>query len=289
VKLLALVAFLLPLVVTVSSALVPAASAATWERPVAGPVLRPFALSADPFARGQHRGVDLAAPLGSPVGAACGGRVRFAGRVPGGGRTVSVGCDRVVATYQHLGAIEVHRGQRLLPGTSIGTVGRSGHPRDPRAHVHLGARETGHGRYLDPMTLLGPGPRAGPPAVPVPRRPAPLGPAPRPAARRPAPAVPRPATRRPAPAVPRPATRRPAPAVPRPAARRSLPVEPPAQQAPVVDRRGAPAPRPALLVWAGLVVFGLGLPLGGLAGLWRHRRGRFSHDLRARGWAPAHR
>jgi hypothetical protein len=253
VKLAALIPALAALAAAAALCLVPAARAAPWQRPVRGPVVRAFALSADRFARGQHRGVDLAAPLGSPVRAACGGRVGFAGRVPGGGRTVSVVCGRLRATYQHLGAVAVRRGQVLAPGTTLGSVGRSERPRAPQPHVHLGAREAASGSYVDPLTLLGPGPRSAPPVVPVPLRRVPFGPAPRPAPRRPA------------------------------------PVAPPALLAPVADPRGAPVGELPLVVWAGLALFGLGLPLGGLAGLRRRRRSRVTPDLRARGWAPAHR
>ena len=43
---------------------VPMAQAWTW--PVNGPVLRPFSFDrAHPYAAGQHRGVDLAAPAGT--------------------------------------------------------------------------------------------------------------------------------------------------------------------------------------------------------------------------------
>jgi murein DD-endopeptidase MepM/ murein hydrolase activator NlpD len=253
VKLVALVPAIVALVVAASLWLVPSARAAPWQRPVRGPVVRAFALSADRFARGQHRGIDLAAPLGSPVRAACGGRVRFAGRVPGGGRTVSVGCGRFRATYQHLGAVAVRRGQVVAPGAILGSVGRSGRPRAPQPHVHLGAREATSGRYVDPLTLLGPGPRAAPPFVPAPPRRVPLGPAPGPAPTRPVPADPLPAL------------------------------------APVVDPRGAPAAAPVVAVWVGLAVFALGLPLGGLAGRRRRRSGRVPRRLRTRGWAPAHR
>jgi murein DD-endopeptidase MepM/ murein hydrolase activator NlpD len=228
----------------------PAARAAPWERPVRGPVVRPFVLSADRFARGQHRGIDVAAQVGSAVRAACGGRVRFAGRVPAGGLTVSVGCGPLVATYQHLGTIAVRRGRLLAAGAAVGTVGRSGDPRDRRPHLHLGARDAATGRYIDPLALLGAGPVRAPPVVPAPRRPVPLGPAPPPA--------------------PRPAPR-PAPALP---------------LAPAVDPRVAPGRPPALVVWSGLVVLGLGLPLGGLARLCRRRHSRAPC---ASGWAPAHR
>ena len=135
------------------------AAARGWLRPVDGPVLRPFAVGPDRFAAGQHRGADLGAPAGARVRAACGGRVSFAGRVPGGGRTVSVRCGALVATYQHLGDVAVRRGQRLLPGAPIGTVGRA----RPSPHVHLGARDAATGAYVDPLTLLG-----GAPLAPVP-------------------------------------------------------------------------------------------------------------------------
>ena len=152
-----------------------AAAARGWLRPVDGPVLRAFAVGPDRFAAGQHRGADLGAPAGARVRAACGGRVSFAGRVPGGGRTVSVRCGALVATYQHLGRVKVRRGQGLLPGAPIGTVGSA----RPSPHVHLGARRTATGAYVDPLTLLGGAPPAGVPGVPAPRSPPrPLGPAP---------------------------------------------------------------------------------------------------------------
>ncbi len=140
-----------------------AAVARGWLRPVDGPVLRAFAVGPDRFAAGQHRGADLGAAAGARVRAACGGRVSFAGRVPGGGRTVSVRCGALVATYQHLGAVAVRRGQRLLPGAPLGTVGRA----RPSPHVHLGARVAATGAYIDPITLLGGAPPAGAPPLPV--------------------------------------------------------------------------------------------------------------------------
>ena len=46
--------------------------AAGWTWPAEGPILRPFSLAEDPYAAGQHRGIDIAAPVGaevrSPVG-----------------------------------------------------------------------------------------------------------------------------------------------------------------------------------------------------------------------------
>jgi hypothetical protein len=203
--------------------------------------------------------VDLGAAPGAPVRAACDGRVRFAGRVPGGGLTVSVVCGRLVATYQHLGALIARRGDAVLAGTVLGAVGRSGLAPGVPAHLHLGARELATGRYLDPLTLFASSPRAAPPvgrgprSVPVDRVPgaAPLGPAPPSALRKPV-------------LVPR-ALR--------------LGFEPRAQ----------PATQTPLVVWAGLAAFALGLPLGGLVRLRRRRRAAQSSGARARRWAAAHR
>ena len=69
------------------------AAAKRWTAPVPGAPTRLFDLGPDPFARGQHRGVDLDAAPGERVRSACGGRVVFAGRVAGAG-TVSVRCGR---------------------------------------------------------------------------------------------------------------------------------------------------------------------------------------------------
>lgn len=223
------------------------ADARGWQRPVDGAVLRPFSVGPDRYAAGQHRGVDLAAAPDAPVRAACAGRVSFAGRVPRGGRTVSVRCGELVATYQQLGALAVRRGQIVAPGVAIGRAG-SAHP---RPHVHLGARVAVTGRYVDPLGLLSAPPRAAPPPLPAARSPQPL--APRPAA-------------------PRPVRLRP---VPVPAAR-PLPV-PHRRPAAVDAAPRAAAERLPWPVWLGIALLALGLPLGGVArGRTRRRRARAS-------------
>lgn len=166
----------------------PSQVAAAWQRPVQGDVIRRFAVGADRYAPGQHRGIDLAAPAGTPVRAACGGEVRFAGTVGDAGRTVTVRCGGLDATYLHLGRIEVRRGTHVRRGAALGVAGRSGRPRGA-PHVHLGARRVVDGRYVDPLTLFGGGPApVGPPVAPAarPGRTPRLGRAPRPGLRRPA-------------------------------------------------------------------------------------------------------
>ena len=156
-------AFLLALVM-------PAPAAADlWRWPVRGEVLTPFHVVANPFARGQHRGIDIAAAAGAHVRSACPGRVRFAGRLPGRGRAASVVCGDLIATYLELGSLAVRRGETVRAGGLIGEVAAS--------HLQLGARRAGGG-YVDPLTLLrdpAPPPLGAAPARRVRWRPPPAG------------------------------------------------------------------------------------------------------------------
>jgi len=221
-----------------------------WLRPVEGPVARAFSVGPDRFAAGQHRGVDLGAPPGSRVRAACSGRVSFAGRVPGGGRTVSVRCGALIATYQHLGEVAVARGRAVPAGAEIGRVGRA----MPRPHVHLGVRVAATGEYRDPLALFGAGPRGPLAPVPAARRGPPAAAPPAALPRAPAPGPARAPARAPAQAP----TRAPAPAARRAPGPLALPSAVPAASP-------APAGRDALpwAVWLGLALVALGLPLGG--------------------------
>lgn len=250
------------------------AQARSWRAPVDGPLLRAFQLGTDPYAAGQHRGVDLGAPPGSTVRSACGGRTTFAGRVPRGGLTVAVRCGSLIATYQQLGASALRGGQAVVAGARVGEVGHSRDPRTPAAHVHLGAREAATGDYVDPLTLFG----AGRPVLPLAP---PVRHGPRSMPVRPAPPLPRsvprgspvgvvPAARRAPARTPRtaPLGRAPSPALPRRA-----PLEHPAT--PLRAPRGAVEPgRAPLVVWLGLASVGIALPVGSVLTLRSRRRAR---------------
>src|ERR671936_499164 len=133
----------------------PAASAQAWTWPVAGTVLRPFSFDpAHPYAAGQHRGIDIAADEGAFVVAPAGGTVSFAGKVPGGGKTVSIQTPfGYTATLLHLGAIAVKRDATAVEGvTVVGTVGASD---GAQPYVYFGVRVTSEPQgYVDPLTLL---------------------------------------------------------------------------------------------------------------------------------------
>ena len=118
--------------------------------PVRGPVIYPFEAPGTPYGAG-HRGIDIAAPLGTPVLAAGPGRVAFAGPVAGGLYVSVDHPDGVRTTYSWLGAVSVKAGDAVRVGQPIGATG-PGHPARLPPHLHFGARIGDV--YIDPLLLL---------------------------------------------------------------------------------------------------------------------------------------
>jgi murein DD-endopeptidase MepM/ murein hydrolase activator NlpD len=99
-----------------------------------------------------HRGVDYAAPVGTPVRAAGDGRVRFAGRQGGYGNVIELEHGSgVVTVYGHLSrfASRLHRGQRVDLGQVIGYVGKTGLATGPHLHYEYRVR----GAHKNPQTV----------------------------------------------------------------------------------------------------------------------------------------
>lgn len=168
------------------------AEAATWRWPVRGEVVERFDLSAaNPYARGQHRGIDIAAPRGAAVRAACAGRVRFAGGAGSFGRAVTISCGEYAVSYGHLAQIAVEPGETVRAGHRIGAIGTTGRGSSTGPHLHLGVRRTTDpDGYVDPLTLLPSSePMSGPPPFPPPRPIAPRATPPRPSPATPSPAA----------------------------------------------------------------------------------------------------
>lgn len=113
-------------------------------QPVLGRVTSQPGLRLHPILRylRWHRGTDFAAPAGTPVQAALGGRVIEAGWQGGFGRTVRmVHADGSQTLYAHLSAFEVAEGTEVPQGTIIGRVGASGLATGP--HLHFEWRRGG--------------------------------------------------------------------------------------------------------------------------------------------------
>ena len=174
------------LLVALLAALVLSPGASAWAWPVDGPVLRPFVSDGDPYAGGQHRGIDIGAPTGSDVRSATRGVVAFAGRLPRQGLCLTVRTeDGWSVTLVHLGSIGVPVGTQVSEGDVVGTIGPSGEPEGTEPYVYLGIRLTADPNgYVDPLTLLPP--RQAPEQVPPVQQPSPVqAPAPPVAARGP--------------------------------------------------------------------------------------------------------
>ncbi|MFH9589413.1 M23 family metallopeptidase [Streptomyces luteogriseus] len=127
----------------------------TWPIGLRPRVLRGWEPPATVYGPG-HRGVDLAAPAGTPVRAVAPGRVAFAGQVAGRG-VVSVdltgtGDPPLRTTYEPVTAA-VEEGREVEPGEVIGTVQADG-SHCPAPCVHWGLRRGEV--YLNPLSLLPP-------------------------------------------------------------------------------------------------------------------------------------
>jgi murein DD-endopeptidase MepM/ murein hydrolase activator NlpD len=127
-----------------------AAGSGTWAWPVVGPVIRPFDPPDSPYGSG-HRGIDIAAPLGSPVRAPAPGIVSFSGKVGG---HVFVSVDHgggLVSTYSWLSASLVHKGDSVASGSVLALSG-PGHEGVLPSHLHFGVKL--NGEYVDPLSVL---------------------------------------------------------------------------------------------------------------------------------------
>lgn len=135
-------------------------AAFAWSWPVEGPVLQPFSYdAAQPYAAGQHRGIDIGADsAGETVVAPAAGTISFAGTVPTNGKSVTIQtADGYSVTLTHLGSILVAKGQAVDEREAVGTVGPSGTAEEAVPYVHLGIRATSDpDGYLDPLSFLPP-------------------------------------------------------------------------------------------------------------------------------------
>ena len=103
-----------------------------------------------------HKGVDFAAPTGTPVRATGNAKVAFAGRQDGYGKVIELQHNGGFSTlYAHLSqfAPQVHAGARIAQGEVIGYVGQTGWATGP--HLHYEFRAGGEQR--NPLTVALPG------------------------------------------------------------------------------------------------------------------------------------
>jgi murein DD-endopeptidase MepM/ murein hydrolase activator NlpD len=136
--------------------------------PTMMPVDAPFNASGfgwriDPFTGQQamHEGIDFIADVGTPVVAAAGGVVRFAGPHPQYGNMIDVDHGNDLTTrYAHLSRVLVKEGEVIQRGRHIADSGSSGRSTGP--HLHFEVRFRGVAQNPTRFLLAG---RSGPQLV----------------------------------------------------------------------------------------------------------------------------
>ena len=115
-----------------------AATPSIW--PSEGWVTSGFGYRKSPFTgrREFHKGLDISAPVGTPIYAPASGRIVFKGRKGGYGLYVAMNHGNEYSTnYGHLHDINVKDGQEVKRGEIIGYVGNSGRSTGPHLHYEI--------------------------------------------------------------------------------------------------------------------------------------------------------
>jgi murein DD-endopeptidase MepM/ murein hydrolase activator NlpD len=124
-----------------------------FDPPATGVVSSGFGFRADPFTGESkfHKGLDIAAPLGSPIKAAAAGKVVFSGWTDGYGNLVTVDHgDGITTRYAHTAANLVNPGDEVAAGQEIALVGSTGRSTAP--HLHFEVHK--NGQAIDPMQVV---------------------------------------------------------------------------------------------------------------------------------------
>lgn len=127
----------------------------------------PFGQRISPFTRAPdfHKGLDLSAPVGTPVYASADGIISFAGRFPlresvnwwrFGNVVVINHSGRFVTIYGHCDTIKVRRGQNVKQGEAIATVGSTGWSTNSHLHYEVRSDLEQPGTYvaIDPRIYI---------------------------------------------------------------------------------------------------------------------------------------
>ena len=125
----------------------------------------PFGNRTSPFTKQQdfHAGIDLAAPIGTPIYAPADGVVAFAGRYPlkqnvgwwrYGNLVALRHGERFITLYGHCDEILVKGGQEVRQGEPIATVGDTGWSTNPHLHYEVRRRDGDEHTPVDPRVYM---------------------------------------------------------------------------------------------------------------------------------------
>jgi len=105
-----------------------------------------------------HNGIDMAAPLGTPIYSAGTGTVLFSGQSSGYGNWIVIQHDNgLITIYGHMrgDTLYVQQGQRVQQGQLISAVGSEGRSTGPHLHFSVATAYNGSSfSYTDPLKVL---------------------------------------------------------------------------------------------------------------------------------------
>jgi hypothetical protein len=131
----------------------PASAADFGFSPVTGQVTSDFGWRTDPFTGNPrfHGGLDIAAPLGSPVFAPQAGVVIYSGAYGGYGNVVVLNHGNSLYTvYGHNSRLMVQPGDTVYRGQVISLVGSTGRSTGPHLHFEVHYKH----QYLNPVAYM---------------------------------------------------------------------------------------------------------------------------------------
>ena len=127
----------------------------TWPCPSSHTITSEFGYRSDPFGGsggGFHSGIDVGAPAGTPIVAACAGTVAWSNFSTSAGNWIGISHGNgVVSVYMHMSARIAQAGQHVNKGQTIGLVGTTGS--STGNHLHFGVQV--NGSYVNPHSYVG--------------------------------------------------------------------------------------------------------------------------------------
>ena len=101
--------------------------------------------------RAMHRGLDIAAPVGTPIFAPADGVVIFSGTKSGFGKFIMIAHGHgIVTKYGHNAQLLVNAGHKVKRGDQIATVGMTGRTTGPHLHYEVWV----NGRPANPANFI---------------------------------------------------------------------------------------------------------------------------------------
>ena len=100
--------------------------------------------------RKMHNGIDIAAPIGTPVYCPDNGRVSLIGLSLSAGNFIHINCGELTFIFMHLSMQLVRKGEMVKKGQQIGLVGNTGVSTAPHLHFEVRKNNT----PIDPETYI---------------------------------------------------------------------------------------------------------------------------------------